>query len=355
MLVQTAEHRHYRELPPKQWWPHNAIDLWWRCGRRSLDRELLALRMLEQWRAHATFRLGGRLDSEHMGNFLDNSGSTRRARMSDKISVTPLFLGSVYRKLRANCTGPAIQVARTPDENTNDWHFAGDTVNIDGLLGHTSSNSAVITKVYDQMTDGTTSIDAGGAQRPRIVNAGTLDVTADGRPTMVFASASSNRLYRASNMGLSGSPALSIATVAKYTTLAGYMGAIGLGTTGSCFRWAINGTTVAYLDSNAANRQFTAQSVTAQHRYYIYSKDVNETVGSWACRQDGVALSQSAVTSGSQAMNISGAHFAWGCAVNTAGTAFGFLNGQSNFLAVLPAVLTGNDRDVVEAEMFQHI
>lgn len=92
-------------------------------------------------------------------------------------SNLPLAL-SVTNRLLASFTGYAYNARRSSDSATMDVAFNADgTVNTTALLAWTGSNSAFITKVYNQGSGGS-GLDAAqstAANQPRIVNAGVLD------------------------------------------------------------------------------------------------------------------------------------------------------------------------------------
>jgi hypothetical protein len=268
------------------------------------------------------------------------------------MSVNSVLGISAYRLLRGNYAGAAFRVIRSGDSNTRDIPFLGGTTDVDVLHSHAGSQSEGIGTGYDQ--SGNAFDLASSGPRPRIVNAGVLDTTDSGVPAFRF-DGSDDILYRASLLGLSGSPALSVCVVFRYATVSGYVFALGSGSTGTCFRPAIAAASTGYIDSNAANRQFTAvNNFTTGHRGCVYGKAASATVGSWACRQDGTALAQTTVSGGGTALNLSGAHCCWGHVRNSSGVATGWGNISSNFLAVFNAVLADDDLLLIDQEMAMH-
>src|SRR5215218_5824958 len=101
MLIQTSDRVHARAMSERgEYWPRNGLDLWWRAARRAPDPELLALRMLDHWRAHATFRCASRLNGPWLQWFLGETEAFDFARLLDRLSVASLSAASIYRRLR---------------------------------------------------------------------------------------------------------------------------------------------------------------------------------------------------------------------------------------------------------------
>jgi len=93
---------------------------------------------------------------------------------------------SVARRLLTDYTGPLIRVRRSSDDAEQDVGFDGvgalDTAALTTFVG---SDSAFVTKVYDQSGSGYDAVQATALAQPQIVNAGTVN-TLSGKPTMVF-------------------------------------------------------------------------------------------------------------------------------------------------------------------------
>lgn len=357
MLIQTADRVHARAMQERgEYWPRNGLDLWWRAARRAPDRELLALRMLDHWRAHATFHCARRLNGPWLQWFLEETESFDFARVLDRLSVSSLSAASVYRRLRANYSGAAFRV-----NSATDIALHGGTSDIAALIALGGTN--VVDTAYDQSGAGFGNWVASGTARPRITNSGTLDATANGVPTMVF-DGSNDRLEGPTTtaFGLSGGPALMLCVVAQWTVTGNYGFGLGRGTNFSAFRFGMAGSspnTLPIIDINGAGtarRTFTSSSdSTAKHCAYTASMAAGAQVGAAVCTQDGNALAQSAVAGGTNVITLVSTITRWGCVNDSVGVAAGFMNGKQNMLLFFNAVPTGNDWDCIHHEMVRHI
>ncbi len=356
MLIQSAERRHRREIAladPRAWWPYNAVDIWWRAARRAPDPELLALRMLDGWRAHATWRLSGSLFGPEQCGFIETTNAQRYARCLDKLSVSALVAFSFYRKLRANHGVGLFRVVRTDTAETDAWPL-GPTLDIATLLTHAGSSAHVIKTAYDQSGNSRDYADNGPTTRPRIVNAGVLDVNAAGKPSAVW-DGTNDTLFRADALGLSGSPALTSACVVAQlgATSAYYM---HLGGSAAATGWRVDLDSVNSLsrvNTPGSQRSFTTSGQTNDHAY-IAGKAASATVGAYTLEQDGVALNQQSVLNTGTVQAMTNSFACWGSSISSGAPAT-FLNMRSNFLVHFNAVLSGNDLEQLRLEMLQHM
>lgn len=357
MLIQTAERRHHREVKladPRAWWPHNAIDLWWRSARRAPDPELLALRMLDRWRAHATWRLGGSLFGPEMCGFLELTNAQAYARLLDKLSVSALVAHSLYRRLRANHATGIFRVVRT-DANEHDAILFAHTLDVDELLAHAGVNTHVIKTSYDQTGNGRDYSDNGASTRPRIVNAGTLDVNGAGKPAALW-DGTNDVLFRTDALGLTGSPALTTACVLAQTSgsTSGYFMHVGGSAATSGWRSNLdNATTSIAVNQAGSQRSFTAASVTSDHGYVV-GKAASAIVSAFTAEQDGIALTQAGLIGGGNGQVLTNSFACWGSTVSS-GTPATHQGMKSNLLVHFAAVLAGNDLEQLRLEMLQHM
>mgnify|MGYP003770519815 CR=1 FL=1 len=95
------------------------------------------------------------------GPYLDSLATTPRAALAIK-------------KLISTATA-AIRVRRSNDDAEQDIGFSGDALDTSALASFVGSNSAYVTKVYDQTGNGFDATQTTKANQPRIVNAGTYD------------------------------------------------------------------------------------------------------------------------------------------------------------------------------------
>lgn len=322
---------------------------------------MLALRFLDHWRAHATFRLASFLNPLDQIGFLEVTEGWRYARVLDRMSVSPCCAFSLYRKLRANYTGDAARVQRSTDSANHDLAFIHTTVDVAALLTHAGAASELLTTVYDQ---GSLALNfsAVTTARPRMVNAGTLDVTTRGVPTAVYDGTSDNMSGpTASVLGFTAgtSPAISCCAVVKWAGTGNYAFGLGEGDSNASWRWGSGTSTDIIVDNAPGTNRITLQAVdtTANERMYVAHKALNATVAGYGCRQDGLDLTNVlALTGPGAVLSLSGTSAArWMAVSNSAGSPAGFAPGRSNFLALFNADLSAGDILTIEQEMARHL
>lgn len=110
---------------------------------------------------------------------------------SDAFSVSASYRG-IYslRKVRGAYTGNAIQIRRSSDNATLNIGFDGSgNLDTSEIISFVGSNSAYVTTLYDQSSNGFNLTQATAGNQPRIVNAGTVE-TKNGRPCLRFVTGS---------------------------------------------------------------------------------------------------------------------------------------------------------------------
>jgi hypothetical protein len=80
----------------------------------------------------------------------------------------------------------AIRVRRSSDNDETDIDFIGVYLNARALLDFVGAGNGLVTTWYDQSGNGNNATMATADNQPRIVNAGVIDVDANGRPQMYF-------------------------------------------------------------------------------------------------------------------------------------------------------------------------
>jgi hypothetical protein len=91
----------------------------------------------------------------------------------EALSVTPICALSLT-KVYSSAT-VAIRVRRSSDNAEQDIGFSGTSLDTSSLATFVGSNSAFVTKIYDQSGHGLHAVQATAANQPRIVNAGVYD------------------------------------------------------------------------------------------------------------------------------------------------------------------------------------
>lgn len=100
-------------------------------------------------------------------------GGGAAATYLDQLATTPRCALSL-KKLISTAT-VAIRVRRSSDNAEQDIGFSGDALDVTALASFVSSDSAYITKFYDQTGNGFDAVQSTSASQPRIVNAGVYD------------------------------------------------------------------------------------------------------------------------------------------------------------------------------------
>lgn len=350
MLIQTAERRHHREIglaKPGAWWPHNAVDLWWQEARKLKGPEMHALRVLDRWRDYATFQRCGSLFGPEQNQFIELTGANRFARCLDRVSVSSILAVSLYRKLKGNYFGYGF-VARDTTTSTNySIGLPGDVADINFLLTSVGAHTATIQTCYDQ--SGNSRDLTNGA--PSIVNAGTLRTNSGGKPVARW-NGSGDLLSRSDLLGLSGNPAIVVATAAQVVSAtAESFFTVGRNAAPNLWNAGCIDDTHVFLQNGSGVRRFSATSVTGSFQRYIFSKASGDTPATYAARQNETSLSESS-TGGtmSTALNLDTGSTYWGAHPN--GT--DFLNCDGNCLIVFASAVTGNDLDQLDRELLAH-
>jgi hypothetical protein len=91
------------------------------------------------------------------------------------------------RKLRSFYSGSAIRVRRSSDNAESDIGFTGaGDLDEAALTTFVGANDGFVTTFYDQSGNGRDLVQATAGDQPRIVNAGTVETTASGKPTILY-------------------------------------------------------------------------------------------------------------------------------------------------------------------------
>jgi hypothetical protein len=101
------------------------------------------------------------------------TGSASAASYLDQLGTTPRCCLSLRKKISTATV--AIRIRRSSDNTEQDIGFSGSSLDTAAITSFVGSNSAYITKFYDQTGHGFDAVQATAANQPRIVNAGTID------------------------------------------------------------------------------------------------------------------------------------------------------------------------------------
>jgi hypothetical protein len=91
----------------------------------------------------------------------------------DDLAVAPRAVLSLKRLISTATV--AVRVRRSSDDTETDIGFSGSDLDTAALATFVGSNSAYVTKIYDQTGNGEDFVETTNSKQPRIVNAGTYD------------------------------------------------------------------------------------------------------------------------------------------------------------------------------------
>jgi hypothetical protein len=141
--------------------------------------------------------LGGTFTSIYTTSGSSGGGGGGETFLLD--TYTDAAVAFSLRKLRSAYSGNAIRVRRSNDNAEQDIGFVNNQLDTASLSSFVSSNSAFITRWYDQSGNNVTASQATAGNQPRIVNAGTID-SQGGKPSMLFVTSSNSRLVTTTNI-----------------------------------------------------------------------------------------------------------------------------------------------------------
>lgn len=193
------------------------------------------------------------------------TSTTAASPLLDTVSVTPKAAYSV-RKLRSAYSGSALQVRRSSDSTTQDIGFtSGGDLDTTALTTFVGAGSGFVSKWYDQSGNGFDAVQATAAQQPRIVNAGTVEISGNSKPG-IKGIASSTTTLAAPSVTLSGST-IATASVFSITNAARALSFIANGQTHDYdnassaalinYDTSTGGIGIQFNNASAAQRLFT--------------------------------------------------------------------------------------------------
>jgi hypothetical protein len=119
------------------------------------------------------------------------------------------------RKLRAAYTGSAIKVRRSSDNTEQDIGFSGANLDTSALTSFCGSGNGFVTTWYDQSGNARNATQTTASNQPKIVNAGSVLVDANGKPRVQGNQSSTTNL----SATFSSSQPTTIFGVVNYTSL----------------------------------------------------------------------------------------------------------------------------------------
>jgi hypothetical protein len=128
-------------------------------------------------------------------------------------------VGYSLRKLSNSYTGSAVRVRRSNDNSEQDIGFVGEALDTASLSTFVGSNSAFVTKWYDQTNNNRTAAQTTAGNQPRIVNAGTIE-TENGKPAINFGTSANGWWLDLPTSALAANNLCSYFQVARVNTFA---------------------------------------------------------------------------------------------------------------------------------------
>lgn len=352
MLIQTAEHAHYRDLPPGRFWPYRAQEKWELAGLRRDRapgvREMRALHLLDQWKASYG------LNDFAMRSFLDNTNANAFARVLDRISVAPKAAWSFGRRLRGNYVGACFRVRRASDNAETDIGFGRGSVNFAALSSFCSATNGFVTVAYDQSLSVRNFSQATTANQPKIFDSST-GLNLLGRTLAGLCDGTNDRMERADSCGFSGgNNALTIGLVGKHTSVSGFPYLFSIGSTNSTQSLGLfqdNSATLIGVTNNSGWPSCNVTNVTSAAYTLVATKPSAGNATTHTLRQNSAACSVNSTTNGSANLNLATGKTCVGCYV-----------GDSNFSAahfaccmLWESQLTANDLAQLEIDLQRHL
>lgn len=222
----------------------------------------------------------------------------------DGMTTLPIGAFSTARLLCPTYSGPAFKVRRTNNDEL-DIGFVGRAVDTAALLTFCAGASAYITTWHDQSGNGRHWTQTVTTKQPRIVNAGVVELLVAGVPAMKFDGVD-DLLTRADSFGLTGSPAITQAWSFKEAAGDSYVSVVGLGASANT-HWMVSpsySTNDLYISQHSSHRNFTWPSKTVAASY-IAAKAASATPSAFYLERNAVALTQSGLVGGGNALNMS--------------------------------------------------
>jgi len=239
----------------------------------------------------------------------------------DRVGAPALAAFSLCERLRLAYRGPLLTVRRSSDNATLDIGAIPTTGKLNRLqlLGFCGAGNGFVTKLWDHsgsgrhLTQGTTSLQS------QIVSSGALLTMGTRTPTTSFDGAD-DRLTRADALGLTGSPALTIASTFKLDSAnRGPRGIWGLGAnTASNNRVAMYANALGINPDYGGSYDAITPSVTSGVADYAVQRHAaGANVDTADVRINGVQSSRTG-GAGTGALNMTDQIVMLGCSTNTA-------------------------------------
>jgi|LakMenE18May11ns_1017448.scaffolds.fasta_scaffold9858133_1 hypothetical protein len=169
------------------------------------------------------------------------------------------------RKLRTAYTGSAIRVRRSSDNTETDIGFSGANLDTSSLTSFCSGTNGFVTTWYDQSGNARNATQTTASNQPKIVNAGSVLVDANGKPRIQGNQSSTTNL----STTFSSSQPTTIFGVVNYTSLTSptiYPYAVDLASSGNIV--VIGYYNGAFIDGGAS--LYSTVSISTNTNYLSY-------------------------------------------------------------------------------------
>lgn len=222
--------------------------------------------------------------------------------------TAPLRFGSDTHRLYAAYTGALIRVREAGGGTQADIPYDASTNRLDeaALAAHCGANDGFLVTRYDQSGNGNDVTQATEASQPKIYDGATGTLLQGSLPWAAFVGGQS--LGRGDALGLSGSPAMTLAYVGNVTAT-GRQVLVMLGTNASAAGFAAYHETTTLLPANhngsiSAARRFTPITLMATPCGYVHQIAAAAATNTSTCRQDGTALAQASTLGGAAGVTL---------------------------------------------------
>jgi hypothetical protein len=273
--------------------------------------------------------------------------------LSDLVSVQPAFAGSMNRVLIRGYSGSLFRL-RKGASTTQDFSadFTG-WVDFAAVYSFCNGNDVFLDILRNQTGAGHPLTAPGTTNQPKVWDASTGPTLLGVRLAGLWDGSNDNLNSDTSPSGYGFSTGNVAFTVASVGSGTGRHSGIGGANAAQSFSVITRSTsdTDCSVNINGSQRTFGCADVT-QPNIYIGAKAASVTVASYRCRQNGVELSQSAITNGTTNLNLVDTGVRMGSNANANAS---FLTGKLNFLAFWTSLLSDADMLGAETEMRRHI
>ena len=226
----------------------------------------------------------------------------------DRAGVKALAAFSLVERLRLAYRGPLVTVRRSSDNATLDIGAIANTGKLNRLqlLSFCGAGNGFVTKLWDQSGSGKHITQSTTSFQPQIVSSGALLTIGTKTPVASF-DGTDDRLTRSDALGLTGSPAMTIAAAAliDLTDRGSAKTSWGIGSSGvtGSQRFALYMQGTLFSQDYGGSYNLFTPGLSQAARRYVQRHALNANVDTMDVRVDGVAQTRTG-GSGTGALNM---------------------------------------------------